>query len=282
MHDNLGAYSTADQIPRTQRSVCAYLDLLGFSAAIREAERDGTSNELLRQFSHVVENWFATLGDTFAGEANELRRREFKVFTDNVVVGAPIQTGGLATELSFVLSDIGLLQAGLVFEGFFVRGAASVGELYIDQSVVFGAAVLDAYESEQAAVVPRVVLHASAKAVVLQELRYYHATYGERRGHRFTDQLLADNDGEWFINYLHDRFAGGAFSEPDYSTLEHHRDLISDRLRKFASDSHVFAKYEWAARYHNYFCETYAPDRPLLLDVPPLEAMEIEDAYDRS
>jgi hypothetical protein len=118
--------------------------------------------------------------------------------------------------------------------------------------------------------------------VVVHELRYYHATYREARGHRFTDELLVDEDGQWFINYLHDRFAGGSFAEPDYSALRDHRDLISRRLRQFASDPHVFAKYLWVARYHNFFCDRYAPDQTLLLDVLPLKATQIEDSYDRA
>ena len=39
----------------------------------------------------------------------EPRRREFKVFTDNVIVGEPIHVGR-ATELSFILSDVALLR----------------------------------------------------------------------------------------------------------------------------------------------------------------------------
>ena len=282
MNDEFGAYATADRVPRTQRSVCAYLDLLGFSSAIREAQQQGTSNGLLRQFSHVVENWFATLGDTLAHESNEQRRREFKVFTDNVFVGAPVQTGDLATELSFVLSDIGLLQAGLIFEGFCARGAVSVGELYIDDSVVFGAAVLDAYEAEQAARAPRVVLHSSAQAVVAQELLNYQKIYQEVIGHRFTDQLLVDEDGQWFINYLHGRFAGGSLFEEDRSTLDRHAQLIASRLQLFATEPRVRAKYLWVARYHNYFCQSYAADQPLLPDVPPLNARPIESVCNRT
>jgi hypothetical protein len=280
MVEKLGAYWSPDEVPRTRTSVCAYFDVLGFTGEVRRAEGEGTSNELLGRFRNVATNWFVTLGDMFALDANEPRRREFKTFTDNVVVGSPLEMGGHATELSFVLSDIGLLQIGLVMEGFFVRGGTSIGALYIDEQVVYGSALLDAYECEQAAVSPRVILHSTAQTVVAHEAGLHYSMYGERRGHRFTDELLRDEDGKWFINYLHDRFTSGGFDGPDYSTLQAHHDVVAERLAQFGANEHIRAKYLWVARYHNYFCDTYAPDieDSARFDVAPLRAAQLEDA----
>ena len=197
--DRLGAYRNDADLPAIVPSVCTYLDVLGFRIAVREAAAAGLSNELLQRFHHVAANWFTSLGDIYAVESKEPRARELRVFTDNVVVGEPMLTD---SALSFALSDLALLQLGLALDGFFVRGAVSVGELYIDEQVIFGEAILDAYESEQAAVNPRLVLHPTARAVVTRELQYYFANYHERKGHRFTDSLLVDEDGEWFVDYL--------------------------------------------------------------------------------
>lgn len=274
--DDLGAYRSHGDLT-TQHSICGYLDVLGFTAAVREAEKLGQSDELLRRFAFIVRNWFTSLGDLLAIESGDQRRREYRIFTDNVVVGVPVQHG-TRTELAFTVSDLALLQVGLIAEKFFIRGGLTVGELYIDDEIVYGTALLDAHDAEHAACVPRVVLHASAVAAVRAELVYHFSTYGERQGHRFTNALLIDEDGVWFINYLHQVFAAGVFDEPDYHTLETHRDEVQKCLNKYQADPHIRGKYEWALRYHNYFCSTLAggEDYKISSDLPVLAATEIE------
>lgn len=240
----------------------------------------GRSDELLARFSFVVENWFTSLGDIMAHDAGEQRTREYRVFTDNVMVGIPAKHG-TKTDLAFAISDLALLQIGLVAEGFFARGGVSVGELYIGDEVIFGVALLDAYDAEQCARTPRVVLHSTAVRAVSEEVVYHAKTYGQRPGHRFTDVLLVDEDGLWFINYLQQLFNRGIF-EPDLDMLDTHRTKVQAYLLEYKENAAIHAKYLWAARYHNYFCGTLEDGRAYMidLDAPPLKVTAVEDAVD--
>lgn len=280
--DSLNAYRSQGDQPITRQSVCGYLDVLGFTAAVRDAERSGRSNDLLKKFAFLVRNWFSSLGDIIAIESREPRRKEYKIFTDNVIVGEPIEVGSGA-ELAYTISDLALLQVGLMVDGFFVRGGVSVGNLYMDEDILYGSAALDAHDAEQLAKSPRIVLHATATSVVREHVAHYMQTYGESRGHRFTDAVLVDEDGLWFVNYLAQIFDRGMF-DPDYETLQTHAVVVQQRLREHEHDEHIRAKYVWAARYHNYFCTTILDGEEYALDVglPVLGASAIEDVIRQS
>ena len=272
-----GAYRLVGGKPATQHSFCALLDVLGFTQAVREAERQGKSAELLEKFSFLVRNWFTTLGDVFAIEWEQQRQREYRVFTDNVIVGGPLSAGSRA-DLQFTIEDLALLQLGLLAEGFFVRGGMSVGQLWIDDLVVYGGALIDAHEAEQRARSPRIVLHENAVSIVTHEVRLYFNTYRERRGHRFTDAILVDRDGKWFINYLARLFDRGMF-DPDYAALDLHRSTVEAKLEQYTGDERIYPKYQWCASYHNYFCGTVPRGSEYLLsgNIPDLTIRPVED-----
>src|SRR5207247_8133658 len=95
-------------------------------------------------------------------------KSEFQVryFTDTLFIGYPIRERiGALLSLLKVMHYIGFLQMELAREGYFIRGALSVGDLYVDDQIVFGPALMEAYRAEQQrAVFPRVILCESAEA----------------------------------------------------------------------------------------------------------------------
>jgi hypothetical protein len=127
-----------------------------------------------------------------------------------------------------------------------------VGDAYIDEHVVYGPALIEAYEAEQQfARDPRIILTASATETFRKRL----LTYPEFRRSRWYHQVLTDADGQIFLNYLegavefeHD------IGYPHTEFLERHRDILIERLKLFTSAPRVWAKYYWSARYHNFFC----------------------------
>jgi hypothetical protein len=163
---------------------------------------------------------------------------------------------------------------GLAERGMFVRGGIAVGDLYVDESIVFGVALLDAYETEQSADTPRVVLAPSAVEAVYQHLRYY----GKVSNAPQSGDLLIDEDGKWFVNYLSDLWPDRT-EPPIFEWLESHATAVSERLVRFKGSPKILSKYVWAARYHNYFCEHLPGGNGYLLDIgiPPLAAVKLED-----
>lgn len=236
------AYSSEDGIPRTRLSAVAVFDMLGFSAQVRKAHEDGRANELLERLKATLDSWY----EVTRGDGGLFGRRfwELKAFTDNVVLGIPVQQGAEEQALSHVLSSVASLQRGLLLEGgFFVRGGIAFGDLYVDDDIVYGTGLLDAYHMEaKVAIVPRIVLHQSAAILVPDHARRYGDIDDSPQG----QLLLQDEDGCLFVNYLAE--------EPEYEWLPRHRDLIQENLETCRSDAKIFSKYLWVARYHNYIC----------------------------
>jgi hypothetical protein len=121
-----------------------------------------------------------------------------KTFTDNVVLGIPIIQDG-ESDLGLVFSLAGLYQYKLIQNGFFVGGGIAVGQLYMDDDVVFGDALLEAHRAEsELARDPRVVLAPSAARMIREHLCYYARICESPQ----SDELLVDVDGQVFVNYL--------------------------------------------------------------------------------
>lgn len=272
------AYGPATRLPATHLSACAYLDLLGFTRAVREAEACGRADQLLRRLSSVVTRWFHSMRDYRSAAWKTRRDREVKIFTDNVVIGEPVVCGADFAIWS-VVSSLALLQIGLVVEGFFVRGGVSVGNLYMNTSIVYGAALLDAHDVEGSVVTPRVVLHDTGREIVTAYLREYYAQYDLSTLHRFSGLLLQDEDDRLFVNYLSQIFIAGQ-DVPDYATLEAHRTILQSRLVAHADEPRVLEKYMWAARYHNYFCARHDLMRDYsIANIKPLAPLELSECH---
>ena len=202
--DKRGAYATADGKPRIQPSVVAFLDILGFAEQIKAADKQGRSNELLQRLTTLLEDWSGHSG-TLRDQSSESDQRswEVKTFTDNVVVAHPLyydDDNGEA-ELGRFKSSLSLLQIAFAFDGFFVRGGIAVGDVYVDDTLIYGKALLDAYEAaEKKADWPRIVFAPSAIEYLHKHLRYY----GSVSSAPHNRHVFIDNDDQWVLDYLGD------------------------------------------------------------------------------
>ncbi len=129
----------------------------------------------------------------------------------------------------------------------------------MDNEIVFGDALLEAIAQDKGGGPPRISLAPSAVKILQRQLGFYGKTYWAPQ-YRDT---LADSDGTFFLNYLDEAFLafpdGGIFFE----VIEGHKNTIIEGLKKYKGNSGVRAKYEWAARYHNFICQEFAENHPI-------------------
>ncbi|MCY3813080.1 MAG: hypothetical protein OXH15_14885 [Gammaproteobacteria bacterium] len=178
-----------------------------------------------------------------------------KAFTDNIAIGWPLydRRDGEG-ELGMAFGDLAGFQLTMVNAGFFVRGAISVGNAYVDEIAVFGDALLEAYVGESTlARDPRIVLTESAREHVVRHLGYY----GNSSWAPQNRDLVQDIDGQWFLNYLDAILWGEDRGGPFFDELEKHRDAVQSRLNEHRARPTVYAKYAWTAGYHNWFCDQH-------------------------
>lgn len=257
--------------PQLTASVVAFVDVLGVSQAIRDASNDrakgmGLLHEFHAAFSEALDLSGFILSRQ-GGEDQDLwaHKRIVKLFSDNVLIAYPIQYDPYGeAELGFVLRDLSTFQLIMATKGFFVRGAVTYGDIFVDQTTIYGPALLEAYSEEVKARFPRIVVTKTTEDFVSEHLRFY----GCEEHAPLNRDLIVDFDNRMILNYLDETLLveDAEGHGPYFDLLEQHRDQISKNLTHFGKCSKIRKKYEWSARYHNYFCSSYRKlDKSLLV-----------------
>ncbi len=269
--DNLLAYASRSNAPILVESFVLFIDSLGSQAVSRDlALQQQRLDQLSAGIAAARSRGGLPTFDSFASTAT---------FTDNIVVGFPVDATGVpplsdadstwAVYLRALLAAAGY-QTELIRHGIFIRGGITVGPLWIDAHLVFGSGLLDAYRLEhESAVYPRVIVSdgfvEAGKSLVGQ--------LWSAESEAWLDNLLIrGRDGRYFVNYLFDdqiqraqtSAAPGEFGsvltvpvQPTADFLRVHRAAVGEGLLDNADNPHVYEKYLWAANYHNYFCQKY-------------------------
>ena len=251
-------YKSNNQPPELLNSVFAFVDILGYKELIGETQRPTEQQNLLIRLHNALSSSRRWLNGGDLPETlryfSEKDRFVLRAFTDNIAIGWPILSDG-ENELGTAFEDLAFFQLEMVNAGFFVRGAISVGSLYLDEFVVFGNALMEAYKGETSlARDPRIVLTKSARQYVSKHLKYYP----NRNFAPQAREVLQDTDSQWFVNYLDTILYAVHEQGPFYSELEKHQKSVESKLEIYRQKPPVFSKYAWTASYHNYFCELHS------------------------
>jgi len=251
----------------------AFIDVLGFSALIRNAAHDKNAlDRLLASFRRDLGQAMKHVA-SFRVLKSHPALWQVKTFSDNIVIGFPFYDDKFPAEPDFrgemevsgLLFNLALFQLAMVKRGWFFRGAVAVGEHYMDNNLVFGDAILEAVDDEKRACYPRILMSKSTRAYIDRHLKVFGHP---RRSGYYYDLLLEDGDGNLFLDYLgltHTREFG--IIEDD---LRQHRDQVAARLDECASNSAVYSKYVWTACYHNQRCTELGLDPGYIIQIPSL------------
>lgn len=238
----------ADNHPaKYQKSLLTYFDILGFRGIIGDSSDPELIASKLRVFSRLSKPERAEM---------EKWQHTFSHFSDLAVRNVPIKVREeLGVEqglLYWELLDLAYIQSHLAEDGILIRGATTVGDIYVDQDLIFGPALVRAYELERdVAAFPRIVLDSR----VFDRL----ADSPELRMPGVLDQMKSlgtvvakDNDGTWFVDYLqatmHELIPQpGAYGK----FLRKHRDALTRAAAKFSELCSPAAKLGWLISYHN-------------------------------
>src|SRR5438046_884782 len=157
-------YQDDDGRPHLRDSAVVWLDILGFQDALTEARAQGDEQRVLETLAGALKDLVPQMKPSHV-YPDEPPPWVVKAFTDNFVVGLPVDGEGRPeVGIRIVLDRVARFQLELAKEGFFVRGALSVGPLYMDEHLVYGSALIEAYEAEtKRARDPRVILTPSAR-----------------------------------------------------------------------------------------------------------------------
>jgi len=253
-------YINKDGQRELHKSIVVFIDILGFKSLVQNAKDEGKSQELFVDFHRVLSTWFDRM-ESMRDFPSFVKRKDnyiIRIFTDCVLIGCPIKKDGHkynfvegADEFFDVLSMVYLFQSEMVNQGYFVRGAVAVDELYMDDVIIYGNGVTEAYEAEsKKAKFPRIILAKSAKHMFM-EIDGNFIQKGEKN---FLSHFVnKDSDGQLFLNYL-ESIKIGEDSYQFVDVLEKHKQVLERELSKYQGKAHILEKYIWSANYHNFFC----------------------------
>jgi len=176
-----------------EERVVAFVDILGFRELVRRMDTDPG---LPQRVHHAL------LGVRLKEDGiyeDEDHRVEMTSFSDSSVFSAP---EGHETE---ILSRLTYLSRDLMTNGVLCRGAVVLGRAHHRERILFGPAIVSAYEAElHVAKYPRIFVADEVKA------RVQAADTNPQRRYHPARALVRDTDGCWFL----DPFIGIVRADP--------------------------------------------------------------------
>lgn len=157
-----------------EERLCVFIDILGW----KEATNTLSAGDLFKIFQPFVEvskehqfhkgfiedaknnqkeimgNWIKTLiKGRKALIPTHYNQVQLTIFSDTLVLSKPASwTGRIYNNLPFIIR-------GFLEQGFIIRGGISLGRLYHKDNIIFGPALIEAYEIEHAqAIFPRIII----------------------------------------------------------------------------------------------------------------------------
>jgi hypothetical protein len=189
----LDPYADEAANPRILNSFCAFLDILGFSAKIRHGITSSTILYLKKSLDKSLE-------DARNPKSSFGHKTLFvKSFTDNTVIASPVIDQDGEGELGAICRYCAIYQFELINAGMLARGGVAFGELYVDENMVIGDALIDAYQQEnKISIYPRITISRKILEFIFQYISYY----GEPEECSWNEYFLIDGSGVAFIDFV--------------------------------------------------------------------------------
>jgi hypothetical protein len=235
------------QSVKYKRSIVSYLDILGF----RELVQTRTAGEISRILRILAESISPHPKD-------EPAAIEFTKFSDTIIRSSPEPN---PVFFIYELKNILRAQVALIPEEVTIRGVVTIGDIVQSWGVVYGPAVVRAYELESLkGGPPRIIIDDEALGLL------------EPAADK--EKLLSASPVRMEGSTIYLDYLGGCeieFRDEDAEYprfLEIHRDFIRRNLAKYADKPDVFLKYQWLRNYHeNILKEKFGLDAPSHLSV---------------
>jgi hypothetical protein len=234
--------------PTLRKSYCVFMDVLGFSEMISSSSGAHNEISLFQRYYDVTTDIIDKLNE----HAEDDSILQLKMFSDNIVLALPWFSHDGESEFGFILSALSEYQLSMALNGFFVRGGLSVGNLFVNENMIYGNALLEAYELEsKQANDPKIILSDD----VLRVLRSHTQFYSNPEHSPQNSDVIIDTDGKGFINYLDQLiYEDGEGFCIDRERLVLHKIKIIEAVELHRENPKIWYKYHWLCDYHNYFC----------------------------
>lgn len=229
---------------KTEQYIVAFIDVLGVTKRILSSDQNDSLNLM-----HNLYTFFTETTKQIAFHEN--KELQFKIFSDNIIIAKKLSDNTLQRikDIKCLLNAASHFQIDAVGEsvGYLVRGGITIGDLFIDNTMVYGKALVDAYGLEsKVAVFPRIAIDKKTALEI--------SGYCELR-----DYVMKDFDDVYFLNYL--------------SIWQYCGDILQrgfQKIKKEASnkiDERILQKLNWHKNYVNTQLKNKGEDYYLVTDI---------------
>lgn len=230
---------------------CAFIDILGFRGLIGGLQGNSSQFLTLRE---VLKKVHAPVGQSTVNWHTDFRAQSI---SDAVAISTLATEGGLV----WLFQIIEKLAIDLLKDGYFIRGALVKGKLYHDDTMVFGEALLRAYELENTVVrYPRVMIARD----ILADIDEFCEGFMAHRRQEFTSYIEQADDGPYFAHVLRavsatvqrvqiDNINRRPEEHEGLDEYQRMQDMIQKRLDEATDNPRHFEKVQWFALYWTKF-----------------------------
>lgn len=214
--------------------VVAYLDLLGAKSKMQSDENDRYLNEIYSCLDSCLEK-LNELDSIVKGKLH------VKVFSDNILIAMKNESPdnmSYPSPFNFIGMYSSLIQRWFLSQNQLLRGAITQGDLFIDNNLIWGKALIQAYEMERdLAHYPRIIIDRA-----LSPLCDDYIDSGQ--DYQLDVPILTrDFDGELFLDYLNYQKIDFIREQCEVSLLRIYNEI------ERASDDSVLQKLIWHRNY---------------------------------
>ena len=233
-----------------ENRVVLFLDILGFKNIIDKTYNPTTDEDIPTSISELYEVLLSMTED-FAIDKKKTSKIVTQ-FSDSIVISFKEDE----KEGIFILfEEIQNLIIKLLSKRIICRGAISYGKLIHNRNIIFGPALVDAYETEtKAAMYPRVILDKSIVDIGKTYRSYKGKEFDEETANNIleyltTENLSKDTDDKYYIDY----FLAVVRKTNDFELIKSHIEnlkfIILNGLKHKRPDLKV--KYGWMKNKYN-------------------------------
>ncbi len=244
------------------KTLLVYLDIMGFKKMIEDSQKEYSKVD---EIIDILKKVKAKTSISFKRVITSRMSVDSMIprdFSDLVVRITPL--GLNPTDNKKFISDEFLILAAIQCElflesGTLLRGAMCIDDLYFENDIVFGPALVKAHEFEESiAVFPRIIV--DPKSCLLHEDSGFARIVS-------AGILQRGDDGAYFIDYLHfsysSMFVMSEFKTHETQMLERHKTMVEKKLKELAGkDERLKQKSLWLALYHNSVLKRLTVENP--------------------
>ena len=272
---------------KQQLHFVAFLDLLGYKDFFKEKNHDvdkflETINEALTSTIDGTNQQYKKVPDAY--------RPQIKMFSDNILIAIRCSNNNridFLPYLNLVRTVAHIQQTFITKYQLFLRGGIAKGMFYFGEEYVFGEALISAYEMEQSAIYPKIIINNNYVENIIKHIREKASGY-ETFANILIDVVGKERDGSYFVNYLPTHPWGEHINENFHidsiftdvvasldtspnnkacETIRSHKTALLGKIHEYGSYKELFSqkdidnrrkvilKYMWSLDYHNQACK---------------------------